>query len=80
MNTIKSLLALLLCAACTWLALWAANVVNYLISLPISVLDVIIEELVESKIIKFIYVFITTGIAYFATFFIYSRLHLTKVM
>lgn len=69
MNTIKSLLALLLCAACTWLALWAANVVNYLFSLPISFSDAIIEELVESKIIKFIYVFITTGIAYFVTFF-----------
>lgn len=67
MNIIKSLWALLWCAACTWLALWAANIGNYILSLPFSFFGIALEH--ARGVVEFIYIFITTGIAYLLTFF-----------
>ena len=60
------LLAFVLTGIGSWLALWCANIFNYLISLPFSIIDVIAEN--SNDFIRFIYLAITTGIAYFFCF------------
>lgn len=56
----------------SWLALWGANIINYVISLPISFLGIVLSE--SSGLIEFIYLAITTGIAYFIVFlFLFSN-------
>ena len=73
------IVALMLTGVASWLALWFANVVIYIMSLPFSSLitDVIVEH--SSDFVQFVYYAITTGIAYWGVFMlcfdhIYNRI------
>lgn len=76
---ILCLVALALTGIASWFALWFANVLIYILSLPFSSLitDVIIEH--SSGFVQFVYYAITTGLAYWGVFLlcfdrIYNRI------
>lgn len=60
--------AFVLTGIASWLALWCANIFNYMLSLPFSIVDIIVEN--SNDFIRFIYFAITTGIAYFFCYMI----------
>lgn len=62
------IVALMLTGVASWFALWIANVVIYILSLPFSSLitDVIVEH--SSDFVQFVYYAITTGILYLGVF------------
>ena len=58
------IVALMLTGVASWFALWLANVLIYILSLPFSSLitDIIVEH--SSDFVQFVYYAITTGILY----------------
>lgn len=50
----------------SWFALWSANIIIYIMSLPISVIDIIVNH--TSDFIQFIYLIITIGLFYFSCY------------
>ena len=66
-DTLEGIGKFLLLILSVWLAVWAANIFNYLLSIPFSVLGILFET-ASPWHVEFIYTFITTGLAYAFTF------------
>lgn len=71
MNFLKKLAIILLAiaigAVLTWLGLWAANIFNFILSLPIGVLGLVLSQ--AQGVIGFVYAFISFGLAFGAAFY-----------
>lgn len=57
------------CAVASWLALWAGNLVNYILSFPVGWLDLLLGEMLTG-VAEFIYLLLTYGIVYFFLFYL----------
>lgn len=63
------ILAIIIVTALSWLGLWAANIFNWLMSLPIGVLGLAFDSMPDG-FLSFIYKFITFGLAYGAILYV----------
>lgn len=63
------ILAIIIVTALSWLGLWAANIFNWLMSLPIGVLGLAFDSMPDG-FLSFIYKFITFGLAYGAALYL----------
>lgn len=63
------ILAIIIVTALSWLGLWAANIFNWLMSLPIGVLGLAFDSMPDG-FLSFIYKFITFGLAYGAALYV----------
>lgn len=72
MNFLKNLAIILLAiaigAVLTWLGLWAANIFNFILSLPIGVLGLLLSQ--AEGVIGFVYAFISFGLAFGFAFYL----------
>ena len=68
-NLLLVILAIIIAAALTWLGLWAANIFNYILSLPFGFIGLALDAMPDG-LISFIYKFITFGLAYGVTFYL----------
>lgn len=73
------LVAIVLTGIASWFALWCANIINYIFSIPLEsvIVDILVED--SSDFIQFVYYAISTGIAYCGIFmlcfdYVYNRI------
>jgi hypothetical protein len=58
------------CSVATFFALWSANIINYILSIPIGAVGLVLEALVSEahEVWQFVYLFITFGLVYLVIF------------
>lgn len=66
-NTGLTIWSVILCAILAWLALWAGNIVNYIMSIPIGWIGILMNDTPQDWI-RFVYKCITFGLYYGITF------------
>ena len=57
--------------AAAWLAVWVTNIVNYIMSLPISVIGIMLEN--GSLFWQIVMTIISTGLAYLIVFYLFFK-------
>lgn len=73
------IVAIVLTGIASWFALWCANIINYIFSIPLEsvIVDILVDD--SSDFMQFVYYAISTGIAYCGIFmlcfdYVYNRI------
>ena len=66
-----SIMGFIVAFAAAWLAIWIANIFKYMMSLPVSVLGIMLEN--GSLFWQIVMTIISTGLAYLVVFYIFFK-------